>query len=88
MDHTHKFKWINTSIGGFAECTGEDWGSEGHPEERYCGILDTEIKESDCVGYVTPGQVAETEKKRKEKRLQERETKRLATIEYLKKKKQ
>lgn len=79
MKHRHKFYWTNTSIGGFASCTGEDWS-----REKYCGIIDTEVKESDCYNYVSPEQTAEIESMRREKRKKERETKRNATKEWIK----
>lgn len=69
---THTFKWVETSIGGFASC-----------QDRGCGIINTEVEEKDCINYVSSEQAAEIEKKRKEKRNQEREIKKAATIKWL-----
>lgn len=64
----HEYIWIKTSIGGFANC-------------RECHIIDTEVKEKDCIGYVDP-LIQEAE--RKAKRRAEAERKKQATIEWLK----
>lgn len=67
-DCPHKYYWTTTKLGGFAQCEVCKW--------IFCDII-----ESECEGYISP-EIIETE--RKAKRLKERETKRLATIEWLK----
>ena len=74
-DPAHTFKWnYSTHIErGLAQCT-----------DPKCALIDTEVKYEDCVNYISPAQITETERKRKEKRAREHAKKVAATIEWLK----
>lgn len=58
------------------------WDGEKYPIAvcAECHVIDTDIKEKDCIGYVDP---IILEAERKAKRLVERERKKQATIAWL-----